>query len=218
MKNIRILLCDDHNLVRSGFASLLKNEEGIYVIGEAENGTDMINKYKETNPDLIIADIAMPGITGIDAFNIIKEKNPGVKVLFLSVYYSEQYIYHTFKAGAMGLLDKGITKGELLFAINEVIDGRKYFGSAYNQQKLSELIDKYEHKKKTFYNNEISEFDDKMLLYISEGLTSEQIGKKLFVSKHTIDAHRIKIMEKLNLKTGHDLQKYAILYTEGKKI
>jgi DNA-binding NarL/FixJ family response regulator len=218
MKNIRILLCDDHNLVRSGFASLLKNEEGIYVISEAASGTEMIKQYYATNPDLIIADIAMPDITGMAAFNKIKETNPDVKILFLSVYYSEQYIYHTLKAGAMGLLDKGITKGELLFAINEVIEGRKYFGSAYNQEKLSDLINKYEHKKKTFHNNEISEFEDKLLFFISEGLTSDQIAKKLFKSKHTIDAHRIKIMEKLNLKTGHDLQKYAILYTEGKKI
>jgi two-component system, NarL family, response regulator NreC len=218
MKNIRILICDDHTLVRSGFVSLLKNEEGIYVISEAESGSEMINQYFKTNPDLIIADISMPDITGIDAFNKIKETNPDVRILFLSAYYSEQYIYHTLKAGAMGLLNKAITKGELLFAIDEVMGGRKYFGSAYNQQKLSEIINKYDHKKKTFYNNEISEIDDKMLYFIAEGLTSDQIGEKLFLSKHTIDAHRIKIMRKLNLKTGHDLQKYAILYTEGKKI
>jgi two-component system, NarL family, response regulator NreC len=218
MKNIRILLCDDHILVRSGFASLLKNEEGIYVISEADNGSEMIKKYYETNPDLIIADIAMPELTGIEAYNKIKGTNPDVKILFLSAYYSEEYIYLTLKAGAMGLLNKSISRGELLFAINEVTEGRKYFGAAYNQQKLLGLIKKYEHKKKTFLSNEISEFDDKMLFLISEGFTSDQIGEKLFVSKHTIDAHRIKIMEKLKLKTGHDLQKYAILYTEGKKI
>lgn len=218
MRNIRILLCDDHTLVRSGFASLLKNEEGMYVISEAENGMEMIQKYYATHPDLIIADIAMPELTGIEAFNKIKETNPDVKILFLSVYYSEQYIYLTLKAGAMGLLNKSITKGELLFAINEVIEGRKYFGPEYNQQKISRLIEKYEHKKKTFLSNEISEFDDKLLYFISEGFTSDQIAKKLFVSKHTIDAHRIKIMGILNLKTGHDLKKYAILYTEGKKI
>lgn len=218
MKNIRILMCDDHTLVRSGFVSLLKNEEGIYVISEAETGLEMIKKYYETNPDLIIADIAMPGLTGLQAFNKIKETNPHVKILFLSVYYSEQYIYHTLKAGAMGLLNKSITRGELLFAINEVMEGRKYFGAEYNKQKLSELINKYEHKKKTFLAGEISEFDDQLLYFISEGFTSDQIAEKLFVSKHTIDAHRIKMMENLKLKTGHDLQKYAILYTEGKKI
>lgn len=218
MKNIRILLCDDHTLVRSGFASLLKNVEGIYVISEAENGTEMIKKYYETHPDIIISDIAMPELTGIEAFNKIKETNPDVKILFLSVYYSEQYIYLTLKAGAMGLLNKSITRGELLFAINEVMEGRKYFGTEYNQQKLSALIKKYEHKKKIFLSNELSEFDDKLLFFISEGFTSEQIAEKLFVSKHTIDAHRVKIMEILNLKTGHDLHKYAILYTESKKI
>jgi DNA-binding NarL/FixJ family response regulator len=218
MRNIRILLCDDHTLVRSGLASLLKNEEGLFVISEAENGKEMIKKYFETNPDLIIADIAMPELTGIEAFKKIKETNPAVKILFLSAYYSEQYVYVTMKAGAMGLLNKSITGGELSFAINEVMEGRKYFGAEYNQKKLSALIKKFEHKKKSFLSNEISEFDDKMLFLISEGFTSDQIATKLFVSKHTIDAHRVKIMGKLKLKTGHDLQKYAILYTEGKKI
>ena len=218
MKNIRILLCDDHTLVRSGFVSLLKNEEGIYVISEAANGIEMIKKYYETNPDLIIADISMPELTGIEAFNKIKQTNPDVKILFLSVYYSEQYIYHTLKAGAMGLLDKSITRGEFLYAINQVMDGHKYFGAGYNEQKLTDLIKKYDHKKKTMFSNEISEFENKLLFYISEGLTSDQIAQKLFVSKHTIDARRIKIMKKYNLKTGHDLQKYAIIYTENKKI
>jgi two-component system, NarL family, response regulator NreC len=218
MSNIRILLCDDHTLVRSGLVSLLKSEDGIFVIGEAENGKEMIKKYFETNPDLIIADIAMPELSGIDAFKKIKETNPDVKILFLSAYYSEQYIYVTLKAGAMGLLNKSITGGELSFAINEVMEGRKYFGASYNQKKLSGLIKKFELKKKSFLANEISEFDDKMLFLISEGFISDQIATKLFVSKHTIDAHRVKIMRKLKLKTGHDLQKYAILYTEGKKI
>jgi DNA-binding NarL/FixJ family response regulator len=218
MKNFRILLCDDHTLVRSGFASLLKNVEGIFVIGEAETGTEMIKKYYEIIPDLIIADIAMPELTGIEALSKIKETNPDVKVLFLSVYYSEQYIYHTLKAGAVGLLNKSITRGELLFAINEVMEGRKYFGSAYNEQKLAWLINKYEHKKKTFTSDEISEFDEKILYYISEGFTSDQIAQELFVSKSTINAHRINIMKIFDLKTAHELQKHAILYTEGKKI
>jgi DNA-binding NarL/FixJ family response regulator len=218
MKNIRILLCDDHTLVRSGFASLLKNEEGIFVISEAANGTEMIKMYFETNPDLIIADISMPELTGIEALKKIQETDPDVKILFLSVYYSEQYIYLTLKAGAMGLLDKSITRGELLYAINQLMEGQKYFGAAYNEQKLAELIDKYDHKKKMLLPSEISEFEKNLLYYISEGLTSEQISKKLFVSKHTIDAHRIKIMKKYNLKTGHDLQKYAIIFTENKKI
>jgi DNA-binding NarL/FixJ family response regulator len=218
MKNIRILLCDDHTLVRSGFASLLKNVKGIYVIGEAENGAEMINKYYETHPDIIIADISMPQLTGIEAFYKIKETNPNVKILFLSAFYSEQYIYLTLKAGAMGLLDKNITGGEFLFAINEVIEGIKYFGTEYNQKNLSALIKKYEHKRKPFLSNVLSEFNDKLLFFISEGFTSDQIAKKLFVSKHTIDAHRVKLMEILNLKTGHDLHKYAILYTESKKI
>lgn len=218
MKNIRILLCDDHTLVRSGFASLLRSEEGYYIVSEAETGTEMIRKYFESSPDLIIADIAMPEMTGIDAFMKIKENNADVKILFLSAYYSEQYIYHTLKAGAMGLLNKSITKGELLFAISEVMEGRKYFGVAYNPEILAGLIKKYDHKKKIFFANDISDFDDKMLFYIAEGLTSEQIAKELFVSKHTIDAHRVNVMKKNNLKTGNELHKYAILYTEGKKI
>ena len=218
MKRIRILLCDDHTLVRSGIASLLKNEDGIYVVGEAENGKEMIKKYFETNPDLIVADISMPELSGTDAFMKIKETSPDVKVLFLSVYYSEQYIYYALTAGAMGILNKSISKGELLYAIREIMDGRRYFGPEYDKNKLAVLVNKYAHEKKKFTEHEISEFDDKMLIYISEGLTSIEIAKELFVSKHTIDAHRINIMKDYNLKTGQDLHKFAVLYTEGKKI
>lgn len=218
MKNIRILLCDDHNVVRSGIASLLKNEEGIFVVGEAENGLEMVSKYFITNPDLIIADIEMPELTGTEAHKKIKETVPDVKVLFLSIYYSEQYIYYALKAGAMGLLNKSINKGELLYAVSEIMDGRKYFGSKYNQQNLNELVKKYDHKKKPFEDHKISEFDAKMLSFISDGMTSLKISEKLCCSKHTIDAHRSNIMQEFNLLTGHDLFKFAVMYTEGKKI
>lgn len=218
MKNIRILLCDDHNLVRSGFASLLNDSEGTFVIAEAEDGNQMVSKYFETKPDLIISDIEMPGLTGLDAFEKIKEKEPDVKVLFLSVYYSEQYINHANKIGAMGLLSKTITKGELLFAVNEIIEGRKYFGSEYDDDKLSEIVTKYQKKKKNAVSEEIADIDDKILQMIAEGFTSETISAKLFKSVYTINAHRAKLIIKLNLKNGNELHKYAVLYAENKKL
>jgi DNA-binding NarL/FixJ family response regulator len=218
MKNIRILLSENQTLVRSGIASLLKDEENIFVVSEAGNGNDMIKKYFETHPDLVISGIEMPDIAGTDAFLKIKETDQGIKLLFLSTHYSEQYIYFAFKSGAMGLLDKRITRGELIYAIHEITEGRKYFGAEYDHQKLKELLYKYDHKKKKYIEEDISEFDDQILEGISSGYTSTEIADKLFVSKHTIDAHRINLIKKYNLKNGHELLKFSVLYTEDKKL
>ena len=218
MKNIRILLCEDQTLVRSGIASLLQGDENIFVVSEAGNGNDMIKKYFETHPDLVITSIEMPEMSGTDAFLEIKETDPGIKLLFLCSHYSEQYIYFALKSGSMGLLDTRITQGELIYAIHEIMEGRKYFGAEYDHQKLKELVIKYDHKKKKYSKEEISEIDDKILKGISSGYTSSEIANKLFVSKHTIDAHRINLIKKYNLKNGHELLKFSVLYTEDKKI
>jgi DNA-binding NarL/FixJ family response regulator len=218
MKNIRILLCEDQTLVRSGIASLLQGDENIFVVSEAGNGNDMIKKYFETHPDLVITCIEMPEMSGTDAFLEIKETDPGIKLLFLCSHYTEQYIYFALKSGSMGLLDTRITQGELIYAIHEIMEGRKYFGAEYDHQKLNELVIKYDHKKKKYTKEEISEIDDKILKGISSGYTSSEIADKLFLSKHTIDAHRINLIKKYNLKNGHELLKFSVLYTEDKKI
>ena len=127
IKNIRVLICDDHALVRSGIVKLLEDEKWIYIVGEAENGEEMIQKYISLRPDLILADISMPVMSGIDAAKRIKQEYPEAKILFLSMLFDEQYIYCAIKVGASGLLSKNVSKDELLYALKEIALGGGIF-------------------------------------------------------------------------------------------
>jgi DNA-binding NarL/FixJ family response regulator len=221
---IRILVADDHNLFRSGIINLMENEKDIFVVGEAENGEELIKKYFELKPDIVIADISMPGINGIDALTEIKKKDNDVKFLFLSMFEGEEYIYSCIKAGGMGLISKKVLKGELLYALKTVSAGNRYFGADVSEEELNKILNKYDREtlKPEFKNknNLLTERESQILKLISEGLTSNEIAEKLFISKRTIDSHRTNIMQKLNLKSLPELIKYAINFnltdnTEG---
>src|ERR1039458_463171 len=140
---MRILLCDDHALIRSGIINHFINEPGYHVVGEADNGKDLIHKYELLKPDLIITDISMPLLSGTDAVKELKSKHPDIKVLFISVLQGEPYIYLILKIGGLGLIPKDILKGELLHAINEVYHGRYYFGPRYNKDDIKRILKKY---------------------------------------------------------------------------
>ena len=220
MKNIRILICDDHALFRSGIISLLENEPGIYFIGEAEDGFDLISKYETLKPDLILVDISMPRLSGIDAVKKLKLKYPDVTVLFLSMLKDDLYIYLTVKVGGLGFICKDVAKGELLLAINEVFKGRYYFGPFYNETKIKEIIKRYDNQPigiKINTNIKLSKIEERILELISEGLSSLEIAEKLSLSKRTIDTHRSQITHKFRMKNNVALIKFAVLYTESKK-
>lgn len=220
MNNIRILVCDDHALLREGIIGILENEPGIFIIGEAENGNELIQEYELLKPDLVITDISMPGLSGIDAVKELKLKYPGIKVLFISMFYGEVSVYTTIKVGGLGLLDKNIIKGELLYAVNEVYNGRYYFGPNYNDQKIQEIIKKYNNEPVGIKFNpgkDLTEIETKILEHISEGLSSVEIAGKLCTSRRTIDTHRGNIMHKFELKNTLALVRFAFLYTESKR-
>ena len=220
MNNIRILICDDHALLRSGIIGHLQNAPGIFVIGEAENGNDLIAKYELLKPDLVIADISMPGLSGTDAVKELKLKYPTIKVLFLSILQGEHYIYYTAKVGGLGLVGKNIAKGELLFAINEVYNGRYYYGPQYDEETIKEIFKKYDNQPvgiKFNSNIKLTEIEEIILEQISDGFSSVEIAEKLSLSKRTIDTHRSQIMFKFGAKNKIALIRFAILYTESKR-
>jgi two-component system, NarL family, response regulator NreC len=220
MNNIRILICDDHALLRSGMIKLLENEPGIFVIGEAIDGNDLITKYEILKPDLIITDISMPGLSGTDAVKILKLAYPDIKVLFVSMLQGELYIYYTLKVGGLGLIGKNIARGELLLAINEIINGRYYFGPHYDDYRINEIIKQYDNQPIGFKINtdvKLSKTEEKILELISEGLSSAEIADQLTLSKRTIDSSRSQIMFKFGMKSNPELVKFAVLYTEYRK-
>lgn len=218
MKKIKILICDSQTLFRAGIIQTLKNEPDLFIIGEAENGNDLIAKYELLKPNLVITDISLPGLSGIDAVKQLKMKYPGIKTIFISMFQGEFYIYYALKVGAFGLLSKSIIKGELLYAINEVLDGRYYFGPQYDDKKLQKIIKKYHNDPIGLILNsskDPTEIEIKILKFISEGLSSIEIAEKLSVGVRRIDYLRVSIMRKYKLENTFALIRFAVLYTES---
>jgi two-component system response regulator NreC len=211
---IRLLVADDHNLFRSGIINLLSDEKDIFVVGEAASGKELIERYFELKPDIVLADISMPDMDGIEALKKIKEKDPGVKFLFLSMYEGEEYIYYCNSAGGKGLISKKVLKGELLFGLQTVAENGKYFGTEIDEKKLEEISKKYNKKinPDDLTSDSLTPREKKILELIGEGFTSNEIAEKLFLSKRTIDTHRTHLIQKLNLKSLPELIKYAITF------
>lgn len=213
---IRLLIADDHQLFRMGMMSLLKDTGHIIIAGEADNGEELCSKYFSLKPDLILTDISMPLISGIEAVHKIKAIDSSVKVLFLSMYDSEEFIYYTLKVGGLGLVGKNIIREELITAIETVNQGEYYFGKDFGEEEIESLIKKFDSilsPKFDINRVSLSPREIQTLKFISEGFTSREIASKLKVSKRTIDTFRTHLMQKLGLKTLPELIKFAIQFT-----
>jgi len=216
---IKILVADDHTLFRQGVIRLLEDHKDYDVIAEAENGKDLIDKYFIHCPDIVLTDIAMPNLTGIQAVEEIIKRDRNIKALFLSMYDSEEYVYQVIKSGGKGLVNKNILDEELLLAINRVANGENYFGKNWNQLSLNNLIQDYEKR----YNLETKNIvdlnfrEEQILQMIIEGSTSKDIAEKMLLSKKTIDYYRSNLLRKFDIKTQTELIKCGIKYFSGKK-
>lgn len=216
MKTIKILLVEDHNIVRQGLIDILDKYEDICIVAEAENGADMITKYFENKPDLVLSDIEMPGMDGFKAAEDILLKDRSAKIIFLSMYSTDDYIYHAFKIGAYGLIPKSVIKSELIRAVRMVAEGQKYFKNK-SESELKEMVSRYKKEGVVVIDKDILTARDKAILeFIAEGFTSEEIGNKLALSKRTIDVERSRIMVKLNIKEPHHLVVYAVKHFSKK--
>ncbi len=216
-KFIRILLADDHTLFRSGILSLLESEANFFVVGEVENGDDLPRKYFNVMPDVVLLDISMPGKSGLEAAKEIRLKDSEAKMLFLSMHEGNEYIYLCLKAGGMGLINKNITKGELILAIKKVAEGLKYFKNNLSDEQLKQIYNTYERKsrnKPIFIKDALTSREEIVLKLIGKGLMSNEIAKHMNLSKRTVDTYRTSIMQKLNIKNLPELIKYAIRYIE----
>ncbi len=217
-KYIRVLIADDHTLFRNGIMSLLESEKDIYIVGEVDNGNDLFNKYFEIMPDIVLADISMPEKSGLEAAKEIKEKDYKAKILFLSMHEEDEYIYHCLKAGGMGLINKNITRGELILAIKKVSEGANYFRNNLSEELIKRIYNKYErtlYKKPALAKDSLTPREESVLRLIGRGLTSNEIAQKLSISRRTVDSFRASIMQKLNIKNLPELIKYAIRYLNG---
>ncbi len=212
MGKIKIILVDDHRIVRDGIKSLLSNRFDIEIIGEASDAYDFFEILKTNIPDVVLLDIALPKISGIEVAKRLKNEYPQVKILMLSMYTSEDFIFNALKAGVHGYLPKNTTQKELLLAVNKVFNGHEYFSKCISDTILKSYI------KSAKQGNEIS--DDKLTMltgrereilhYVIDGMNNSDIAKHLCISIRTVETHKSNIMRKLNLNSTVELVKFAL--------
>ena len=209
MKNFTIILADDHTLIREGIRSIIEAAPGLKVIGEAGDGNQLLRMMKNTVPDMVILDISMPGLRGIEAAREIKTRYPDIRILMLSMHKSEEFLAMALQAGAGGYLLKEDTGDELLQAIAQLRAGRTFL-SATLAKNLSTDIIAICRGNHAVSADPLTARERQVLQLIAEGHTDRQIGELLFISLRTAQRHRYNIRTKLNLKHTADLVKYAI--------
>lgn len=205
---IRIIISDDHQLFRVGIANLLASSPEIEIVAQAENGLEAIEKAKSLNPDVVIMDLTLPIINGVEATRIIHKELPETRILVLSMHAEKNYIKEALEAGAAGYLFKDCTYDQLIEAINSVCQGKNYLS-----EKITEvLIHDYLSKDGQIQINsqDLSERESEILKLVAEGKSTREISEKLFISIKTVGTHKQHIFEKLNFKSISDLIKYAI--------
>jgi len=207
-QKIRLLLVDDHAIVRSGLRLLFQAEEDMEIVGEAGSGSKALEFVETLQPDLVIMDVAMPGMSGIEATRRIKEISPSTAVLALTMHEDEQYFFEMIQAGASGYVPKRAAADDLISAIRVI-----HQGNVFLYPPLAKLLVADYLQKESPTSEERSLLTDRereVLTYIAEGYTNRQIAETLVISPKTVDRHRENIMNKLNLHNRVALVKYAI--------
>lgn len=202
---IKIVLVDDHKLLREGLRKIIEQNSNMHIIGEASDGREAIKICSALLPDVVVMDVAMPGLNGIEAAKQIHKIHPDIKIIGLSMHSSKQFIQGMFNAGAWGYLLKDGDADELVVAITSVVQDRKYLSKDISQEYLTKL-----RKGSSIEEVKLSSREVEVLQLISEGNSSKEIGEILFLSSKTIDVHRNNIMKKIDLHTISELTKYAI--------
>ena len=209
MKKLKVILVDDHALLLEGIASLLTNIEYISVDGKASSGEESINLANELNPDIILMDIVMHGMTGIEATRWIKEQNPQIKILLLSSEVNEDYVTLGVKARVDGYLPKDVEKPTFLEAIKCVVKGDKYFAQPVTNIILDSFYNQ-SNGKKANSSNELTKRENEVLRQVAIGKTNSEVANQLFISVKTVETHKTNILSKLGLRNTAELVKYAI--------
>jgi len=204
------MIVDDHTIVRKGIRSLLENNEEIEIVGEAENGNETIDKFRQVIPDIVLMDFAMPILNGLEATRRIKKQFPEVKVLILSMYKDEEYIINCMKAGALGYVNKQTTPEDLLKAIDTVYKGGYFTSSSFSNDVIKKYIETSKEKDKKVSHDKLTSREVEILQLIAEGYSNKGMAKLLYISVKTVETHRTHLMDKLGKHNTVELTKYAI--------
>jgi two-component system response regulator NreC len=206
---IRIQLADDHMITREGLKALIQNEKNMEIVAEVDNGRSAVEKAVSLIPDVIIMDINMPGLNGIEATKQILAQHPQIKIIALSMFSERRYVMGMLKAGVSGYLLKDCAFNELLNAIKTVLKGSRYLGQQITDIVMDDLLNDRPAEELSL-NTSLSGREREVLQMIAEGTSSIQIATRLHVSEKTISTHRRKIMTKLNINSIAGLTKFAV--------
>lgn len=215
MRKTRILLADDHDVVRSGLKALLRSARDFAIVGEAADGEEAVRRVDECHPDVVMMDISMPRLDGIGATKLIKQRHPDVKVLVLTVYDDEEYVYQILRAGGSGYILKNAGKQEIVDAIHAVAAGERFFSPGVSRVIIDGFIKRALEQdtavsRPAAADSPLTKRETEILRYIAMGYTNRQIAEELFLSFRTVNTHRANLMQKLDIHDTAGLVRHAI--------
>ena len=204
-----IILADDHPIVRRGLRSVLEAEKGFSLLGEAGDGLEAVRMVENLQPDILITDMMMPGLTGLEVTRQVKHRVPKTKIIILSMHASESYVLEALRNGANGYVLKDTVSEELVEAIRDVIAGRRYLSSQLSERAIETYILKADSTLEDSYDS-LTTREREVLKLAAEGSTNNEIAERLFISPRTAETHRANLMKKLALSNHTELIRYAI--------
>jgi two-component system response regulator NreC len=206
---LRVVLAEDHHVVRQGLEALLRTEPDMQLVGEAATGLDALRLVEKLEPDVLVLDLMMPGLGGLEVAHRVAERHPHTKVVILSMHQNEAYVVAAFRAGATGYVVKESTSAELIRAIREAAAGRRYFSPPLSESIIADYLRKADDKTFDPYDT-LTSREREVLQMAAEGLTNSEIAAQLFISARTVESHRANLMRKLNLRSQSELIRYAV--------
>jgi two-component system, NarL family, response regulator NreC len=203
-----VLLADDHPIVRQGLRRLLEGESNLRVVGEASNGLEAVQLVEKFKPDILIVDIVMPELNGLEVLKQVRERSPGTCSIVLSMQSADVYVVEALKAGALGYVLKETGPSELVNAVHQVIQGQRYLSPRISERLIDVLIESAQKSTADPYQT-LTNREREILQMAAEGLSSAEIAKRLSISPRTAELHRGRMMNKLGLKNQTELIRYA---------
>ena len=210
MNHIRVLLADDHNIMRKGLRLLLERQPNIIVVGEASDGRECVELAESAQPDVVVMDLAMPNLNGIEAARQIVAQNPNIAVAVLSMHSDESYVIRALKAGARAYLLKDSAESDLIGAIKALSDGKSFFSPAISRLLVEDYMRQLERKGIEDSYELLTTREREILQLLAEGKSNKEVANMLNLSLYTVETHRTHILQKLNLHTVPELILYAV--------
>lgn len=217
MKTARVVVADDHQVVVQGLKAMLEGVAGITIVGEANDGVTAVAATERLRPDVLVVDMMMPGINGLEVARQVTRRCPGTSVVILSMHNNEGYVVEALRAGAKAYVLKGSDAEELITAVSEAIEGRRYLSRALSERAIEAYV---ERTQETVFDiaDTLTEREREVLQMVAQGMSNTAMGKLMGISPRTAETHRGNMMRKLGLKNHMDVIRYAMqhgLITEG---